>query len=309
MSDPASSKKKKPFRSGFIVLVGKPNTGKSTLLNCLVGQKVAIISSHPQTTRQRVIGVRNGPGFQIVLVDTPGFYEPKHALGRLMRKSAQEETEGADLILFMADASFPPGKEDLAVAEHLFVKEAAGTKSVFLVLNKMDLISDAVLQQRVEQYSAIGKFQKVFSISCVSGKNIGGLFEKLVATLSEGPAYYPEDTFTDQDERTMIREIIREKILQVTRQEVPHSVAVEVEEMRPAAGKELTYIRAEAFVEKDSQKGIIVGAGGKRLKLISTNARKDIEKLLGEKVFLDLWVKVKPDWRDREDVLRAWGYE
>jgi GTP-binding protein Era len=245
----------------------------------------------------------------MVLVDTPGFYEPRHALGRLMRKSAQEETSGSDLILFVADASFPPGKEDREVAEHLFLRKAAEGKSVFLVLNKKDLVSEPVLENRIEQYSALGDFKKVFSVSCSSGANLDVLFNALLAELPEGPLYYPPDAVTDQDERTMIREIIREKILQVTRQEVPHSVAVEVEEMRPAAGREMAYIRAEAFVEKDSQKGILVGAGGKRLKLISTNARKEIEKLLGEKVFLDLWVKVKPEWRDREDVLRAWGYE
>lgn len=294
------------FRSGFVALIGKPNVGKSTLLNRLVGTKVAITSPKPQTTRRRILGVRHGPDHQIVFVDTPGFHPAEHKLGERMLKSAQTEGSEADVVALVVEATHMPTDDDRRVVE--FLKTVHAPK--LLVVNKTDLVKPKEeMLPRIQAYSDLGGFEEVFPVSAVQGDNLDPLVQALLEMLPEGDPFFPEDQVSDQNREILAEEIIREKVLMNTRQEVPHAVAVQLEEFRPGESPDTLYMRAVIFVEREGQKGILVGKGGAMLKKIGSLAREELEFLFGQKIFLDLWVKVKEDWRDRPDWLRALGYE
>ena len=294
------------FRSGFVALIGKPNVGKSTLLNCIVGQKVAITSSKPQTTRRRVLGVHHGRNRQIVFVDTPGFLRETHnRLGEMMLESAKTEGQEADVTVLVVDCSLSPGDDDRKVGQ--FLSELPMRK--VLVLNKIDLVSEAEQQQRLQEYGALADFKKSFLVSAYRDIRVRGLVNYLGKLMPEGCPYFPPDQVSDQNNQLLAEEIIREKLLRNTGQEVPHAVAVQVEECRPADKPGMQYLRAVIYVEREGQKNIILGSGGARLKRIGSQARADLEPIFGKKIYLDLWVKIKENWRDRSDWLRALGYD
>lgn len=294
-----------PFRSGFAALVGRPNVGKSTLLNQLVGQKVAIVSDKPQTTRNRIAGVMTRPGLQAIFLDTPGIHKPHHRLGEHMVTTAVRTLDEVDAILFVVDVTAPPGPGDQAVAGLLH--QRGGGTPVILVANKIDQVHPDQLLVALDQYSRLGQFHAVVPVSAATGKNAGRLVQVLAELLPEGPQYYPDDAVTDQPEQFLIAEVVREQVLHRTREEVPHAVAVRVDEMA-ARPDGTTYVRAVIHVERDSQKGILIGRGGRMLKEIGRAARAELEPLLGAKLFLDLWVKVLKDWRDRDNLLQRLGF-
>lgn len=292
------------FKSGVVAVVGRPNVGKSTLLNFLIGQKLNIISDKPQTTRNRITCILTTEEGQIIFLDTPGLHKPRNKLGEYMVKVAIDSLREVDVILFLVEACHRPGKGDEYVVDLL--REAQ--TPVFLILNKIDMLSPGELESYEKLYRGLYDFAEVIPVSAVSGTNVPLILQKLLEYLPEGPQYYPEDMITEQPERFVVSELIREKILELTRDEVPHSVAVEVEEMKERKGKNMVYIRANIYVERESQKGIIVGKGGKMLREIGGKARQDIERLLGCKSFLELWVKVQKDWRNRDRTLKDLGY-
>ena len=297
------------LRSGFIVVVGKPNVGKSTLVNHIVGQKVAIISSKPQTTRHRILGVKNAPGVQMVFVDTPGIHKPSHELGKFMEKTYLGEMKNADIIIFMVDATHDLRTEDEIALNHLFGKKGSPSIPVILVLNKIDVAAPMKVIEVEESVKKWGKFLRIFHISALTGDGVDALESCVSDMLPPGPPYFPDDQHSDQRMDMQVSEIVREKVFQKTRQEIPHCVFVHTEEMRDGETEGTRYLRVIVYVERKSQKGIIIGKNGEMLKQIGILAREDLENLLGQKVFLDLWVKVKDDWRDRKDLLRSWGYE
>lgn len=291
------------FRSGFVALVGKPNVGKSTLVNSLVGRKVAITSSKPQTTRQRMLGVFHGEDFQAVLVDTPGIMKAQNKLHRAMVDSATSEAEGADLILWLVESTHSPTDEDRKVAK--MVSGLAASRPVWLVLTKSDKVKDGVVD---ECRALLPEASQEFLLSAQSGEGLSELIKALVDALPDGPPYFPPGQVSEQNDRLWLAEVIREKVLTHTRQEIPHSVAVTVEELREGkSGPDSVYGRVILYVERDSQKGILIGKDGAALKRIGTEARRELSGHWGKPVFLDLWVKVKEDWRDREDWLRYLG--
>jgi GTPase len=292
-------------RSGFVALIGRPNVGKSTLLNSLLGEKVAIISDRPQTTRNQIRAILTRPESQVIFIDTPGLHKPKHLLGSKMVRMAGSTFQEVDLVSFIVEANKPPGQGDRYIAEMLKTARCP----LFLVLNKSDLASAEVLTRNSNLYSQLCLFRDHFSLSALRGENLAPYLDAVSDLLPEGPQYYPPDMVTDQPERFIVAEIIREKIIQMTRQEIPFSIAVVVEEMKMREEKELLDIRAEIFVERKSQVGIIVGKGGSLLKEIGTRARQELEALLGDQIYMDLRVKVKKDWRNREDELRRLGYQ
>ena len=290
-------------RSGFVALVGRPSVGKSTLLNALVGQKVAIVSTKPQTTRNRILGILTRPDAQIVFVDTPGIHRPQHRLGELMVTTAQKAVPDADLVLFVVDASARPSPEDQAVAQLLDRQKVP----VVLVLNKMDHLSPDRVKMNVEAYQALARYVDWMMTSATRGDNLNELVTLIIAHLPLGPRYFPEGQVTDVTERFVAGELIREQVLRLLREEVPYSIAVVVDqftERRPG----LTDIEATIYVEKDSQKGIVIGRGGQMLKDIGSAARTEIQQMLDSQVFLKLWVKVRPKWRSDEAALRQVGY-
>jgi len=292
-------------RSGFVAVVGRPNVGKSTLVNAYVGQKVAIVSHKPQTTRNRIRGILTRPDVQIVFVDTPGIHDPLHKLGEYMVKSAQDAVPDADVVLFMVDVSVLPTDEDRTVARFLSQRCQA---PVILVLNKMDQLTPDRIQPHTEQYLALGDYADWMMTSATEGDNLSKLLDRLIERLPLGPRFYPEGQVTDLTERFIAGELIREQVLRLLHQEVPHAVAVVVEQFRER-GPDMTYIAATIYVERDSQKGIVIGAGGRMLKKIGTAARQEIEHLVGTKVFLELWVKVRDKWRRDDIALRHVGYQ
>lgn len=297
---------KSVFRSGFVALIGRPNVGKSTLLNCIVGQKVAITSSKPQTTRRRVLGIHHGRSRQIVFVDTPGFLRaPSNRLGEMMLESAKTEGQEADVVVLVTDCAQPPSDDDRKVGD--FLRELSMPK--VLVLNKIDIVPEEEQRQRLQEYNALADFQKSFLVSAFRNLRVRGLVNYLSKLMPEGCPYFPPEQVSDQNNQLLAEEIIREKLLRNTGQEVPHAVAVQVEECRPAENKNMQYLRAVIYVERDGQKNIILGSGGSRLKRIGSQARADLEPVFGKKVYLDLWIKVKENWRDRSDWLRALGYD
>ena len=283
------------FHSGFVAILGRPNVGKSTFLNRVVGQKIAIMSDKAQTTRNKIQGIYTEDDAQIVFIDTPGIHKPHSRLGDFMVESALSTLNEVDAVLFMVNATQKRGRGDDFIIERL--KNVK--KPIYLVINKIDQIHPDKLLQIMDDYRNTLDYAEVFPISALEGNNCPELIESLVNTLPEGPQYYPADQITDHPERFIAGELIREKVLELTREEVPHSVAVVVDRIhREDAEKVL--VQATIVVERNSQKGIIIGKGGKMLKQIGVKARKDIELMLGDKVYLELWVKVQPNWEDRQ---------
>ena len=290
------------YKSGFIAVIGRPNVGKSTLINKIIGQKVAITSDKPQTTRSRIQCILTQDDAQIIFLDTPGIHKPKFKLGEYMLKAAEGTLKEVDAIFFVIDATEKFGGGEKYILERL----EATTKPVILVVNKVDLIDREKLLPIIAEYSARRNFAAIVPISAADGTNIDELIEESKKFLPEGVQYYPADMVTDQPERLIIAELIREKLLYATQDEVPHSIAVDVEEFTTRENGTI-FIRATIYVERDSQKGILIGKGGAMLKNIGKAARPEIEMLLGAKIFLDLWVKVKRDWRNSIGALQSFG--
>jgi GTP-binding protein Era len=292
------------YKSGFVAIIGRPNVGKSTFLNRVIGQKIAIMSDKPQTTRNKIQGVYTTEDAQIIFIDTPGIHKPKHKLGDFMVKVAQSALQEVDLILFMVDAVEGLGRGDEFIMERLKQVDTP----VFLVINKIDEVHPDELLTFIDQYRSRHSFAEVVPISALQGNNVETLLEQIKKYLPEGPQYYPADQVTDHPERFIIAELIREKALHLTREEVPHSIAVVIDSIERRENSDTVYVGATIIVERDSQKGIIIGKRGKMLKEIGQRARMDIEALLGSKVFLELWVKVQKDWRNKLSQLRDLGY-
>jgi GTP-binding protein Era len=290
------------MKSGTVAIIGRPNVGKSTLLNALLKEKIAIVSDKPQTTRTRILGVVHHPEAQIVLLDTPGLHKPQHQLNKRMVRTALETMREADLIYVLVEATSPPGAADRLVIEQ--VRET-GIRA-FLLINKVDLVNKARVLPLIEAYRTMLDWQEVVPISAQTGLNVDRLLDLTVKVLPEGEAPYGEDVVTDQTMRALAADIVREKILHHTRQEVPYAVAVEIE--RFVEEGKLARIAASVLVEKESQKAIVIGKHGERLKAIGTEARIEMERLFGVKVFLELWVKVREAWREDEQVLTELGY-
>ncbi len=294
----------KKHYSGFAAIVGRPNVGKSTLTNHLIGEKIAIMSDRPQTTRNKIMCIMNTDNAQIMFLDTPGIHKPHHKLGEYMVRTAENTLKEVDVILFVVDASEKRGAGEEYITELLQKVKTP----VILVVNKIDKLQDKdKLFRIIDSYSKTYDFAAIVPVSALEDEEFPGLVAEITKHLPEGPAYFPDDMITDQPERVIAAEMIREKILLLTRDEIPHSIAVEVEEFKERDNDDV-YIRATIFVERDSQKGIVIGAKGSLLKKIGQQARADIEGLLGCKVFLDLWVKVKADWRNKDKALKQFGY-
>ena len=294
--------KESQFLSGFAAIVGRPNVGKSTLMNAMVGEKVAIVSSRPQTTRNRIMGVATAPDHQIVFLDTPGLHKPRTKLGEYMVKSVEGAMDGIDVLLVLVDVS-DVGPQDRAIVEEM----AARKVKKILVLNKTDIVDEAKLMATIQSFSA-EKYDAIVPISARTGKNMEELRRLIVSFLPQGPKYFPDDMMTDQPERVICAEIIREKALLHLRDEVPHGVGVEMMRIQKLSDN-MTEIHATIYCERASHKGIIIGKQGAMLRTIGAEARRDIENLLGTRVNLQLWVKVREDWRNRMDDLRTLGYE
>lgn len=290
------------FRSGFVAIMGRPNVGKSSLMNRFVGEKVAIVSNHPQTTRSKLLGVATGEDWQIVFVDTPGLHTPRTKLGEFMMKSAQEAKEGVDAVLAVVDGQ-RIGRGDLAVLADLSKMQCPK----FLAVNKIDVVTPEKLMPQLATLNDC-RFDSVFSVSARRGDNVDALLQALIAAMPEGPKYFPDDMITDQPERVMCAEIIREKALNNLRDEIPHGVGVDILQIKKI-GDNLTEIHADLYCERASHKSIIIGKQGAMLRKIGSEARMDIEKLMGTKIMLRLWVKVREDWRNRAGDLRTLGYE
>jgi GTP-binding protein Era len=303
MAGPDRLGDKEGFRSGFVSIVGRPNVGKSTLLNALLNRKVAITSSRPQTTRNAIRGVLTGEGWQMVFIDTPGLHKPKTALGERLNDVVRRTLKEVDAIVFMVDATQEIGTGDRFVGEEI---SRLGAPAM-CVVNKMDAAKHGDLVRQLAAAETMGTWREIIPISAKDGRNVEQLKELLVSHLSEGPQYYPGDVFSDQPREFLVAEIIREKALELTHQEVPHSIAVNIDELIDREDG-VTEIQAILFVERDSQKGIVIGKGGSMLKEIGTRARRELEWILGTKVFVRVQVKVAKDWqRDVGSVMRL-GY-
>lgn len=298
--EPAAQKK---HRSGFVAIIGRPNVGKSTFMNRILGEKVAIMSPKAQTTRNKINGIYTRPDAQIIFVDTPGIHKPQNELDEYMDDAALSTLNQVDAVLFMVEADQQPGRGDQWILEAL----AKVKTPVYLLVNKIDLVTPDDLLPLIDRYSKMRKFDEVFPISATQGNNIDELLDKLVSALPVGPQYYPDDEITDHPEYFVVGELIREKILELSHDEVPHAVAVVVERMKDYVGGKLQ-IEANIYVERPGQKGILIGKGGSMLKQIGIRSRRDIENLLGEPVNLKLWVKVQKNWRDNNAYLRTLGY-
>ncbi|MGP4074441.1 GTPase Era [Halobacillus sp. K22] len=292
------------FKSGFVTIVGRPNVGKSTFMNRVIGEKIAIMSDKPQTTRNKIQGVMTDKESQIVFIDTPGIHKPKHKLGDYMVNVAENTLNEVDAILFMINAEEGYGRGDQFIIDRL----QRVNQPVFLIINKIDQVHPDQLLPLIEQYKEKLDFEEIIPISALEGNNVNHLLNVLKGHLPEGPQFYPEDQITDHPERFVISEFIREKVLHLTHEEIPHSIAVVIEGIEPRENKNAVYIQAAIIVERKSQKGIIIGKQGSMLKEIGKRARHDIESLLGSKVFLELWVKVQKDWRNRQVQLSDFGY-
>lgn len=292
------------FKSGFVTIVGRPNVGKSTLLNALTGEKIAIVSNKPQTTRSKILSILTTEDCQIVFVDTPGVHQPRTRLGEYMNKVVTSSMEAVDAVLFVTESSRELLDSEKEMLTDIFSKKIP----VILVLNKSDALKNKEeLLARIAEASAFGEYKAIIPISALKKDGVSAVLDEIKSLLPEGPQYYPEDMITDQTEREMVSEIIREKMLRLLDKEVPHGTAVEIEKMKEE--ENLTRIGAVIYCEKASHKGIIIGKGGEMLKRIGSYSRSDIEKLLDKKVFLELWVKVKEDWRNSNFMLHEFGYE
>lgn len=293
------------FKSGFVTILGRPNVGKSTLMNHLIGEKLSIISNKPQTTRNTIQTILSRENYQIVFIDTPGIHRPRHKLGEYMVKSAQNTLNEVDLILFITTPEDEMGAGDRYILEQL--KNVS--TPVVLIINKVDTVKKEAIAKTIDNYIKEFNFSEVIPISALNGENVDKLESIIVSKLPEGPEYFPKDMITDQPEKFIISEIIREKILVNLDEEVPHGTAVDVISVKENKETNKLEINATIYCEKDSHKAIIIGKGGQMMKRIGQSARRDIEKLLGNKVYLELWVKVKKDWRDSQSILKELGYK
>ena len=294
----------KPFRSGFVSIIGRPNVGKSTLLNRILGEKIVITSDKPQTTRNRIKGIHNIPGGQIVFIDTPGIHRATSLLNKYMVDEAQASIREVDLVLFLAEADSADLRREAQILELL----AAARAPVILALNKIDLVAKEALLERIAAFAALYPFSEIVPVSALSGDGVGRLVECVAKYLPEGPLYFPDDILTDLPERFIVAEIIREKVFRLTRDEIPYSTAIEIESFKERPDG-LVAISATINVERDSQKGIIIGKRGAMLKKIGTDARSEIERFLDTRVFLELFVKVRRDWSEDRRALKEMGYE
>ena len=293
----------KEFRSGFITIIGRPNAGKSTLLNTILGQKVAIVSDKPQTTQNNIRGFYTTDDAQLVFIDTPGIHKPKHKLGEYMVEAAKSAIGGVDLIFYIVD-----GSEKFGRGEEYIINTLPRNIPVFLLLNKIDLMPKEHILELIAFYREKFDFAEIVPISALKDENVTHLLETVVRYLEPGPCYYPEDMVTDQPERAIMAEIVREKVLELTKDEIPHAVAVEMVEVKERPDGRV-YANATIYVERESQKGIIIGKNGAMLKEIGRRARLEMEETLGSPFYLELWVKVKKDWRNKEIYLRNFGFD
>ncbi len=297
------------MKSGFIGIIGRPNVGKSTLMNSILGEKIAITSSKPQTTLNRITGIytdqtyEEGRGLQMVFLDTPGIHKPHNKLGAAINETAINTLGGVDVVLLLIDGTREFGRGDLGILELL---EKVDTPKI-LAINKMDLMGPEEYLALYNRYTETGMFDDIYGVSALKGDNVEMLRDRLAGYMQEGPMYYPEDIATDHPERFIVSEIIREKLMNYLEDEVPHGVFVEIESFKE--GDKVTEISAVIYCEKKSHKSIIIGKGGSKLKGVGKAARREIEELLGCKVYLSLWVKVKENWRDSERTIRSWGYK
>lgn len=290
-------------KSGFVSIIGRPNVGKSTFMNRVIGHKIAIMSDKAQTTRNKIQGVMTREDAQIIFLDTPGIHKPKHKLGDYMMRVAKNTLSEIDAIMFMVNVN-----EDIGRGDEYIMEMLKNVKTpVFLVLNKIDLVHPDALMPKIEKYKTYMDFTEIVPISALEGLNVDHFIDVLKNYLPEGPKYYPDDQISDHPEQFVVGEIIREKILHLTSEEIPHAIGVNVDRMIKES-EERVRIEATIFVERDSQKGIVIGKGGKKLKEVGKRARRDIEMLLGSKVYLELWVKVQKDWRNKVNFIRQMGY-
>ena len=292
------------FKAGFVAVVGRPNVGKSTLINALIGQKITIVSDKPQTTRTRLLGIYHEPKCQIVFVDTPGIHTAENKLGEYMVAAAASALEGADLIAFMVDLSMAPREEDRIAAKTVFSRSKT---PAILVGNKVDILRNTEPENALLRFEDLGPFADRIALSARKGENLEAFTELLKSRLPLSPPFYPPDEITDQPERALAAELIREAVLRHTHQEIPHAVAVVVEEFKERENG-IIDVQANLFVERESQKGMVIGKGGQKLKEIGADAREEIEALMDAKVFLQLWVKVREQWRKKDPNLRQMGY-
>jgi len=294
------------FRSGFVAIVGRPNVGKSTLMNSMVGEKIAIISDKPQTTRNRIQCVLTRSDYQVIFIDTPGIHRPKNKLGEYMVQAARSALEEVDAVLFVVDVWEGIGGGDRFIAEELKKVKTP----VILVANKVDRVKSVEdARNMAEDLREWGGFDKAILVSALNGTNLDELEKAIVSYLPEGPKYYPDDMVTDQPERFVVAELIREKALELLEEEVPHGIGVEITSFKERQGKNIIDIHATIYCEKKSHKGIIIGKGGSMLREIGTRARRDIERLLGAHVYLELWVKIRENWRNNVVDLKNLGYD
>ena len=291
------------FRSGFITIIGRPNAGKSTLMNTILEQKIAIVSDKPQTTQNKIRGFYTTDDAQLIFIDTPGIHKPKHKLGEFMNEAAKSAIGGVDVLFYIVDASQPYGK-----GEEFIIRSLPSDTPVFLLLNKIDLMEKDALFELIREYSERFPFAEIVPVSALKADNVDHLLETVISYLPEGPCYYPEDMVTDQPERAIMAEIVREKVLECTSDEIPHSVAVEMLEVKERPDGTV-YANAVIYTERESQKGILIGKKGEMLKRIGRLARIEMERALGSKFYLELWVKVKKDWRNKDIYLRNFGFD
>lgn len=294
------------FRSGFVAIVGRPNVGKSTLLNAIMGQKIAAVSPRPQTTRRQQLGILTTDEMQIIFTDTPGIHYAKHKLGNYMNEEALFALEDSDVVVFIVDASVTPDSEDILLGDLL--RDVGGNVPVLLALNKIDQLDAEKEDQFVEQYHRLAPMAKVIKLSALHNRGVDDLLKDIFTELPEHPPFYPPDQITDLYEREIAADLIREAALNILRDEVPHSIAVRIDEFRERENGN-AYIEATLFVERDSQKGIVIGSGGKMIKKLGTEARKSIEEMSDRRVFLRLRVKVRKNWRNDEKSLRLFGFQ
>jgi len=292
------------FRSGFISIIGRTNVGKSTFLNRVLQQKIAIVSDKPQTTRNKIVGIYHSEHAQLIFLDTPGFHKPKHRLNEIMLKTAVNTLDGIDVVLYLIEPDQVVGPGDRYIIDLLQNVKTP----VILAVNKVDLVSKEQILPVIDTYSKVYNFAEIIPMSALTNENVEHTIETIITYLSEGPQFYPKEMVTDQPEQFIVAELIREKVLHLTREEIPYSIAVVIERMRPREDGSIIDIDATVYVERSSQKGIIIGKSGNMLKRIGTLARKDIETILGAKIYLTLWVKVRKKWRMNEHYLRMFGY-